>query len=164
MHAHFLEYCLHCPWQIWGTVHQRRKRRRRRFRASASTFRLIWILLLHIVVKCVGNSTSRFRCAFCSTDGSAYDSAHTSYFLWIFPISEVIQGCLSECLGVINFTKVRLYHCKTVGMVCFVFDFILYSIFILHQCAVARIRPLQSLIDMTCTLEVKETPESVQGV
>jgi hypothetical protein len=37
--------------------------------------------LFHIVVKRVRNGTARFRCAFCSTDGTAYDSAHTSSHL-----------------------------------------------------------------------------------
>jgi hypothetical protein len=48
-------------------------------------------------------------------------------------------------------------------MICFVFDFILHYVFVLHQCVVARIRPSQSLIDMTCTPEKKSTPTSVQG-
>jgi hypothetical protein len=42
-------------------------------------------------------------------------------------------------------------------MICFVFDFILHYVFVLHQCVVARIRPSQSLIDMTCTPEIKAT-------
>jgi hypothetical protein len=52
--------------------------------ASASTFILIWISLLHNVVKRVRNRTSRFRCVFSTTDGPlkvdvywAYGSAHT---------------------------------------------------------------------------------------
>jgi hypothetical protein len=40
-------------------------------------------------------------------------------------------------------------------MICFVFDFILHYVFVLLQCAVARMRPSQSLIDMTCTPEIK---------
>jgi len=44
-------------------------------------FRLIWVLLLHIVLKHVQNSTARFRCAFCSTDGPAYGSAPTASHL-----------------------------------------------------------------------------------
>jgi hypothetical protein len=47
----------------------------------ASINRSIWILLLRIVVKRVRNSSARFRCAFCSTAGPAYDSAHTSSHL-----------------------------------------------------------------------------------
>jgi hypothetical protein len=31
-------------------------------------------------------------------------------------------------------------------MICFVFDFILHYVFVLHECVVARIRPSQSLI------------------
>jgi hypothetical protein len=42
-------------------------RRRRRFRASAWIFRLIWISLLHKVMKCVRNRHERFRCTFGST-------------------------------------------------------------------------------------------------
>jgi hypothetical protein len=53
---------------------------------------------------------------------------------------------------------------RTVGMVCFVFDFILQYIFVLHQRIVAKIRSSQSLINMTCTPEIKATPTSVQGV
>jgi hypothetical protein len=61
----------------------------------------------------VRNITAQFHCAFCSTDGPAHDSTHTSIFiLRIFLISYVIRGCLSECLGVITFVEVRLYHCK----------------------------------------------------
>jgi hypothetical protein len=46
-----------------------KNRRRRRFRASASIFRLIWISLLHNVVKRLRNRIARFRCVFSSTDG-----------------------------------------------------------------------------------------------
>jgi hypothetical protein len=54
---------------------------------------------------------------------------------------------------------------STVGIICFVFGFILhYALFVLRQCVVARIRSSQSLIDMTRTLEIKTTPSSVQGV
>jgi hypothetical protein len=82
--AWVLDFILHIPYvvgacalpsillslsDIWYIVNRRRKRRRRRFRASASTFRLIWISLLHIVVKRVRNSTLRFRCVFGSTEG-----------------------------------------------------------------------------------------------
>jgi hypothetical protein len=49
-------------------------------------------------------------------------------------------------------------------MNCFVFDFILHNVFVLHQCVVARIRPSQSLLDMTCMPEIKATPASVHGV
>jgi hypothetical protein len=38
------------------------------FGASASIFRLTWILLLHKVVKRVHNRTARFRCVFGSID------------------------------------------------------------------------------------------------
>jgi hypothetical protein len=37
--------------------------------ASASIFRLMWISLLHNVVKRVRNRTERFSCLFGSTDG-----------------------------------------------------------------------------------------------
>jgi hypothetical protein len=47
---------------------------------SASINRRLRILLLH-VLKRVRNSTTGFRCTFCSTDGPAYDSAHTSSHL-----------------------------------------------------------------------------------
>jgi hypothetical protein len=80
----------------------------------------------------------------------------------IFPISQVIRGCLSECLGVINFVEVRFDTGRRVGMICF--DFILDYIFVLHQCVVAGIRPSQSLIDMICTPEIQATPALVQGV
>jgi hypothetical protein len=46
----------------------------------------------------------------------------------------------------------------------FVFDFILHSVFVLHQCVVARIRTSQFLIEMTCTPEIKAAPASVHGV
>jgi hypothetical protein len=47
----------------------------------------IRISLLHNVVKRVRNSTTKFLCAFCSTDGPAYDSARTSILIIrIFPI------------------------------------------------------------------------------
>jgi hypothetical protein len=70
----------------WCIVHRRRNRRHRRFRALASTFRLIWIALLHIVVKRVRNSTARFRCAFCNRDVPVYDYARTSILIIrIFP-------------------------------------------------------------------------------
>jgi hypothetical protein len=36
--------------------------------ASASIFRLIWLSLLHNVVKRVRNKTARFRCVFVSTE------------------------------------------------------------------------------------------------
>jgi len=71
----------------------------------------------------------------------------------ILPISQVIRGCLSECLGVINFVEV---------LICFIFDFTLHYIFVLHQCVVARIRQSKSLIG-TCTTEIKATPASVQA-
>jgi len=35
----------------------------------ASIFRLIWISLLHNVVKCIRNRIARFHCVFGSTDG-----------------------------------------------------------------------------------------------
>jgi hypothetical protein len=64
-------------------------------------------------MKRVRNSTARLPSVFCSTDGPAYDSAHTSILvIRIFPISYVIRGCFSECLGVINFVEVRLCRCK----------------------------------------------------
>jgi hypothetical protein len=53
---------------------------------------------------------------------------------------------------------------RTVSMICFVFDFILRYVFVLHKYAVARIQLPLSLIDMTGTPEVKATPASVQGV
>jgi len=57
----------------------------------------IWILLLHIVVKRVRNSTPRFRSAFYSTDGPAYDSAPTSSHLYYenFPYILRYSCCLS---------------------------------------------------------------------
>jgi hypothetical protein len=82
----------------------------------------------------------------------------------IFSVSFVIRGCLSECLGVITFVEVRLYTGRTIGMIYFLFDFILHYVFVLHQCLVARIRPSESLIDMTCTPEIKATLASVQGI
>jgi hypothetical protein len=47
----------------------------------ASINRSIQGSLLHNVVKRVRNSTESFRCAFCSTEGPTYDSAHTSSHL-----------------------------------------------------------------------------------
>jgi hypothetical protein len=47
----------------------------------ASVNRSIRVLILHNVVKRVRSSTAEFRCAFCSTDGPAYDSAHSSSHL-----------------------------------------------------------------------------------
>jgi hypothetical protein len=49
-------------------------------------------------------------------------------------------------------------------MVCFVFDFILHYVCVLHQCVVAKIWPSQSLIDMTWTPDIKTTPALVQSV
>jgi len=37
--------------------------------ASAPNFRLVWISLLHTVVKCVRNRTVQFHCVFGSTGG-----------------------------------------------------------------------------------------------
>jgi len=48
-------------------------------------------------------------------------------------------------------------------MTFFVFDVILHYVLVLHQCLVAKIRPSHSLINMTCTPEIKATPASVQG-
>jgi hypothetical protein len=94
-------------------------------------------------VKGVRNSTAQFRWAFCSTDGPAYyDSAHTSSYLNYKNFPSIL-GYLRlpfECFGVINY------------------------IFVLHQCVVASIGPSQSLTDIRCTPEIKETPASVQGV
>jgi hypothetical protein len=41
-------------------------------RAPASIFRLMWISLVHNVVKRVHNRTARFRCVFGSTDGYGF--------------------------------------------------------------------------------------------
>jgi hypothetical protein len=49
-------------------------------------------------------------------------------------------------------------------MICVLFDFILLCVFVLHQCVAARIRPSQSLIDVTYTPEMKATPASVPVV
>jgi hypothetical protein len=53
---------------------------------------------------------------------------------------------------------------RTVGVICLVFGFILRYVFVLHKFVMAMIWPSQSLIDMTCTPEIKATPASVQGV
>jgi hypothetical protein len=60
-------------------------------------------------------------------------------------------------LGVITFVWLGHNIGRTLGMICFVFDFILHCVFVLHQCAVARIRPSQSLIDMTFMPEIMGT-------
>jgi len=49
-------------------------------------------------------------------------------------------------------------------MICFVFDFTLHYVFVLHQRVVDRIRPSNSLIGTTCTQEINVTLASVQGV
>jgi hypothetical protein len=105
-------------------------------------------------VKRVRNSTARFRCAFCSTDGPAYDSTHISSHLNYknFPC---ILGYPRLPFGI--------FGCNYLCKICFVFDFILHYVFVLHQCVVARIQPSQSLIDMTCTPEMKATPASAKG-
>jgi hypothetical protein len=67
--------------------------------ASALVFRLIWISFLYNVLKRVGKSTARYRCAFCSTVDPPYYSARTSILIIrIFLVSYVIRGCFSECL------------------------------------------------------------------
>jgi len=76
----------------------------------ASINRSIRISLLHNVVKRVRNSTARFRCAFCSTDGPAYDSAHTSSHLNYRNVPYILRypRLNLECLVVISFFEVRL--------------------------------------------------------
>jgi hypothetical protein len=52
---------------------------------------------------------------------------------------------------------------RTIGKICFVFDFILHTAF--TACALTSILSSLSLIDKTyCTADTKATPASVQGV
>jgi hypothetical protein len=111
----------------------------------------------------VRNSIARVRRAFCSTDGPAYDSAHTSSHLnlRILPISYVIRGCLSECLGGITFVEVRLLHCKNSQYDPFRFRF--------YSSVCICLTPMRSRQDMTitvlgCTPEIKATPASFQVI
>jgi hypothetical protein len=83
-HAHLPPYFLHCPWEIWYTVHLTQKRRWRRFRVSASIFGIIWIPLLrnvwNVFVKGLLDSVlfSVVQTAFSTFDlYCAYGSAHT---------------------------------------------------------------------------------------
>jgi hypothetical protein len=103
--VHVLAYCLGSRWQILYIAHRRRNRRRRSFSASASTFRLVWILILYIVVKRVRNRTARLWCAFCSKDGPEYYSAHTSPYLNYTEFLYILgyPRLFSECLVVSKF-------------------------------------------------------------
>jgi hypothetical protein len=51
--------------------------------------------------------------------------------------------------------------CSTVGMICFVFDFILHSAYTVDACALTSILRSPSFINMThCTTDIKATPAS----
>jgi hypothetical protein len=68
------------------------------------------LLDFHIVVKRVRNSTAVFRCAFCSTDGTTYDSEKTSshlnynnfpYILRYMMLPFGMFGCNYLCWGLV---------------------------------------------------------------
>jgi hypothetical protein len=57
------------------------------------------------------------------------------------------------------------YVGSTVGKICFVFDYVLHTAYVVDSCARTSILASPSWIDMThCTADTKATPASVQGV
>jgi hypothetical protein len=90
-------------------------------------------------LKRVGNRTARYRCVFGSAEG---------YGVW---------------KNWMSFSYVRLGEVgSTVGKIFYVFDFILHTAYTVDACAVIRILPTLSLIDMiNCTADTKGTPASV---
>jgi hypothetical protein len=70
-----------------------------------------------------------------------------------------------QVLGEFRLGCVRLgWVGSTVGKICFVFDFILHTAYILESCVFTGILPSLPLMDiMYCMPDTKATPASVQG-
>jgi hypothetical protein len=132
--------------------------------ASSSVFRLILISLLHNVVRRVRSSVARFRCAFCSTVGPAYASAHTSSrlnyknFPYILGFSRLLFGmfgCNYFCWSLlITLLSLSVWFC-------FVFAFILHYV-CLTPMRSSKDTAITILEDLTYTLEITATSASLQ--
>jgi hypothetical protein len=128
------------------------------FRFSTTLWKVFVIEVRDSVVFSVIQTVFSTFDAYC-----AYGSAHTFSHL-NYPKTFCILPFPRLSFARFWLVWVRL-GCNTVGKICFVFDFILLTVYIIDARALTSILPSLSLINMIyCTAATKATPASVQCV